>query len=278
MEAVGRQGTQPAVRPTWQVAPALLLALVGTLTTGACASSAERPAPRAEGPPRLRPTLVARHAREFDVDLARRPAGSQQEEAAAAYILGHLQRAGYAVRLEPVPVADAVRSTDVIGLPPDGGAPQTLVAVPYDTAPGLRGNGAALGVFLELARALRVARPRHSVEFVALGAERPSTARANLGSRRLAELLAGEEEEPTVITLEAIALGSGTRFAALGTDAEALVDTASRLGIGEGSFPPTESIEGLPARAGIFGRSGLPHVAVAGSSRAVGRVLLAYLL
>src|SRR5688500_17656446 len=85
-----------------------------------------------EGPPQVQREVIARHAEQFEQDLATRPAGSQQEFAAATYLTAHLQQAGYVVRLEDVPVADTVRSSDVIGRPPSGADPKVVVTVSYD--------------------------------------------------------------------------------------------------------------------------------------------------
>jgi len=218
--------------------------------------------------------VVRRHAEQFDAELRRRLAGSQQEEAAAAYILGHLQRAGYAARLEAVPVADTVNSTDVIAIPPGAEDPDILVAVGYDTGHGSDDDGAAIGLFLELARALARAQPRHSVEFVALGAERSLIDGGLLGSRRLVRLLLDEGQDPLVITIEEVG-GTSGRFAAVGNSAEALLSRADDLGI-EGTADPAidPAIErDVTGRAEIFDRAGLDQTGVLGAPQAVGRVL-----
>jgi hypothetical protein len=116
--------------------------------------------------------VVDDHAAQFDDSLDDRLAGSQQEFAAATYILGHLQTAGYVPLLDPVPVQDLVRSTNVVAEPPSGERPQVVVTVAYDTRPESRPAGAALGLWLELARSLYARDREHAVEFVALGAER----------------------------------------------------------------------------------------------------------
>jgi hypothetical protein len=227
----------------------------------------------------VRQPLVARHAREFDRDLARRPAGSQEEEAAAAYLLAHLQHSGYVARLEPVPVANTVNSTDVIALPPSGRDPEVVVAVPYDTAQQAAPGGAALGLFLELARALRVADPRHSVEFVALGAERTPVQGGHLGARRLAQLLIDEDRDPLVVTLEAIYLRGLDGFGAFGANVDGLTAVARGLEVPVHPLPPAEPEVGeeRSERALVFRDAGLSHVAVTGRSQDVGRVLVAYL-
>ncbi len=156
----------------------------------------------------MRAEVVTRHAAQFDLgELESRPAGSQQESSAATYILGHLQRAGYGARLEAVPVENLVNSTDVLAVPPSGGAPATVVTVAYDTAAGSRGFGADIGLFLELARALKVAEPRHDVLFAALGAENTLLGGGSLGSRRLVGLLGEEGADPLILTIENVGPG-----------------------------------------------------------------------
>jgi len=144
--------------------------------------------------------VIDRHAAEFADEVPRRPAGSQQEQIAATYILGHLQQAGYPARLDGVPVGDLVRSTNVIAVPRGGAEPRYLVAVAYDTPEDESVSAVSIGVFLEVARALSVVGGDRPVEFVALGAEfaEPSE---GLGSRAMARLLTGDGFEPQIIYL-----------------------------------------------------------------------------
>src|SRR5687768_18446959 len=84
--------------------------VLGLLPLAACTGEPERgPAgPAPDGPAEVEVEAVEEHAAQFDEDLSDRPAGSQQEFAAATYLTGHLQRAGYEVRLESVPYKDTV--------------------------------------------------------------------------------------------------------------------------------------------------------------------------
>lgn len=165
--------------------------------------------PSVEGPPRIEIDTVDQHAEQFDDDFPDRPPGSQQELAAASYILGHLQLAGYAPRLDRVPVADTVSSTNVVAFPPGGGEPEFLVTVPYDTTrSGAHSFGAEIGIFLETARALAVRDPHHKVAFVALGAETAE----HRGTRRLARFLLDEGVSPSVISLSGSRSGPQATF------------------------------------------------------------------
>jgi hypothetical protein len=92
-----------------------------------------------------------------DDELRRRPAGSRPESLAGTYLLGHLHGSGYATVLDPVPVADLVRSTNIVAVAPAGPAPSVVVVTPYDTPEQGALSGGALAVFLEVARALRMA-------------------------------------------------------------------------------------------------------------------------
>jgi hypothetical protein len=223
------------------------------------------------GPAQIRVDVVARHARELGGELAERRAGSQQEQAAAIYVLGHVQRAGYNVRLDGVPVSDLVRSTNVVALPPGGDDPDVVVAVAYDTPEGAPDEGEAVGLWLELARALRSAEPRHSVEFAALGAEHAEVRGGGLGSRRLAQVLLEEGTRPAVITIEWISPGRTDGLAARGPDAADLLAIARRLGIRRSD----RTVAGSGADA--FETAGLDHLRVGGGAEEVGRALLEYL-
>ena len=224
-----------------------------------------------QGPPRVQDEVVAEHAAQFDGPLAQRPAGSQREFAAATYILAHLQEAGYTPLLDPVPVEDLVRSTNVIASPPRSAEMETVVVVPYDSGPGSSRAGTSIGTWLELARALFAAAPNHTTGFVALGAEHATAGGGNLGSRRLAEYLIDRGLRPVVIVV-----GSVTEegvFAAEGSAADALNDAARSLGLASG----TSSVPGSPTAAptaAVFAKAGFPQATVSGSSDGLGRVLL----
>lgn len=254
-----------------------LAALIASCTSSSPGGSSKL---RASGPPRVRVDVVARHAAELDEgELASRAAGSQQEEAAAAYVLGHLQQAGYGARLEGVPVANTVTSTDVLAVPA-GGAPRVVVAVPYDTGVRTDPTGAAVGLFLELARALAVADPGHRVAFAALGAEATEVGGGHLGSARLVGVLEEEgEPTPTIMTLEWIELEGDATFGALGPEASSLTDVAERLGIPVAPPRPPDPAVGreLSERARLFAEAGFDHVGITGGAAEVGVVLLEYL-
>jgi hypothetical protein len=220
------------------------------------------------GPPRVELETVASHARQFDEEEPERPAGSQEELAASAYVVAHLTEAGYVSRLDAVPVKDLVRSTNVVALPPGGGEPEVLVVTGYDSAPGSPPAGRALGTWLEVARALRAVEPGHGVGFVALGAEHALVEGGNLGSRRLAQQLADEDRNPHVIVLDAI---GGGPFAATGAAAAELESEARARGFGRGDTAPG-------SRPGdVFTAAGFDTTVVSGPPEAVGPVLLAYL-
>ncbi len=141
--------------------------------------------------------MLELHAQQFDEDLPDRRAGSEEEFAAATYITAHLQQAGYVVEFDAVPVANTVRSTNVLALPPSTNDPDHVVAVAYDAG----GSAESIATFLEVARALRVAVPDHSVEFAALGAEWAEVEGGNLGTRRLIKLLNDRELDPEIVYL-----------------------------------------------------------------------------
>lgn len=229
------------------------LVLVLGLGLGTACSGGGQPAPEvaAGGPAVVRAEVMERHAAQFDRgELKSRPAGSQQELSAATYILGHLQRAGYAVRLEGVPVKDLVSSTDVLGLPPSGRPPSAVVTVAYDTEAGARDFGADIGLFLELARALRVVDPRHDVMFAALGAENTRIGGGGLGSRRLIGLLDEGRADPPVIAITNVGPGP--------------VCTGGGAAPGCEARPP----------AGPYAEAGFERTPASGPPEALGRALL----
>lgn len=243
----------------------IVLVAAIALATAACGSDvSRRPEATPSGPPTIQPGIVARHAEQLDVDVPTRPAGSQEEQVAATYLLGHLGNAGYATLLDGVPVGNLVRSTNVIALPPGAPEPQIVVVVPYDTGPTEDPSGLAIGVFLELARALRVASADHQVSFAALGAEKADTKGGRLGSRRLVQYLLDQERKPFVIVISKV-----SRSGALIVDG----DRADEI-----HGPGAQTLVGFesPTRE-VFEAAGFEAAVVAGGAGAVGDALLDYL-
>lgn len=252
---------------TKAVKTSLVCALIVALLVTSCDEPGRRELARPQGPPAIRLQALQRHARELERTIGVRPAGSRAELLAASYILRELQRAGYLVRLDFVPLTNLVRSSNVVALPRSGAKAQIAVVAPYDG----RGGGAAVGVLLELARALASARPRHSVEFVALGAEKTRVKGGRLGSRRLAKVLIDEGKTASVVM---IASGDRSEAAlvARGDGASELLAVARRLGIPAPAPPPASS-----SGDGLFDAAGLENVVVSGDASSVARVLLEYL-
>ncbi len=255
----------------------LFTAAVATVAAlASCTGGGSGPAAAvdAPGPAGVQLDAVTEHAKQFDEDLPERPAGSQQEFAAATYITGHLQQAGYQVRLASVPYKDLVRSTNVVALPPGGEPIAAVVTVLYDTTAGTPPHGRDIGLFLEIARAMRVAEPDHRVQFVALGAEVTAENGGNLGSRTLAEELAGLEEKPPVIGLLEVTSGG---FRAPGPAGDDLNRIALELDLPL-ARPLSEPL--LPAylrATTIFAQRRVPHAVAAGGIEEVGEVVLEFL-
>ena len=252
---------------------ALLAALV---VAGACTGAPEGspPGDAPEGPAEVQLEAVEEHAAQFDEELPERPAGSQQEFAAATYITGHLQRAGYEVRLASVPYKDLVRSTNVVALPPGGEPIAAVVTVLYDTVPSMQPTGRDIGLFLELARAMRVEEPDHHIQFVALGAEVTTENGGALGSKTLAGELADLEEKPPVIGLLEVDSGG---FRAPGPAGDDLNQIALDMDLPL-ARPLSEPL--LPAylrSTTVFVEADVPHAVAAGGIEEVGRVVLGYL-
>ncbi len=254
------------MRAVWELRWARLIlcacALAGCSSEGIGPSGVDP-----SGPPEIEVGLVERHAEQLDEELGDRPAGSQREQVASQYVLGHLQRAGYPVRLEAVPVANLVDSTNLLALPPGGESPTTIVTVAYDAFAGERA-GESVGVFLELARALHAADPDHRIEFAALGAERTGP---HLGSRRLAQQLRAEGGSPFLVTIAGVGEGRPLSFAG-----EAAAELRAAAGA---ELDARAAVADLDVIGGVdvFGRAGFDHLIATGEAGEVGPVLLGWL-
>ncbi len=172
-------------------------ALITLVVVAAACSPAPDPsgvAAKIDRSPEIRRAAVEQHARQFDEELPVREAGSQEELAAASYITGHLQLAGYTVSFDDVPLGNLVESSNIIALPPSGDEPQAVVVVAYDSDRGSR-EGTAIGLFLEAARALSFRLPEHDVSFVALGAQSTGP-RPAMGLAELESSLRAQDVEP----------------------------------------------------------------------------------
>jgi len=241
---------------------------------GACTGDVQKfEAQEVEGPPEVQISVVEQHAEQFHLDVPDRPAASEEEQIAAAYILGVMQQNGYFARLDSVPVADLFRSTNVIA-EPEGGAedPAAIVVVPYGTGPGSPDNNAALGLFLELGRALNVAAPVHKVQFAAVGAEYAGEGGEALGSRRLARFLLDEGQDPLVIQLVEISESATFSFKAYGDGAE----EANRIML-ELTGGNVLTDEARTVKPDVFADAGFERMLVVGEPETAGEVLLGFL-
>ncbi|MGH2755098.1 MAG: hypothetical protein ACRDLB_11780 [Actinomycetota bacterium] len=252
-----------------------LVPFVGALLlTVACSGDVQRfEAQEVPGPPTVQIEVVEQHAEQFETDVHERPAGSEEEQIAAAYILGVLQQNGYFGRLDSVPVENLFRSTNVIAEPEGGGDdPAAIVVVPYGTGEDSPPNSAAIGLFLELARALNVAAPGHSVQFATVGAEYADVGSGALGSRRLARFLLDEERDPLVVQLVDISSDAERPFKAYGDAADEvnqiMLDVTGDEGITQ---------EALDVDPDVFEEAGFRRMLVIGRPDVAGPVLLRFL-
>ena len=139
--------------------------------------------------------------------------------------------------------------------------------VPYDTTEDFPTDGLALGLFLELARALRVAEGNHGVSFTALGAEHAALGQGNLGSRRAAQELLDGESEPMIVSLSRIVKG-------------ACVEVSASPGSEDVALGANVDCDPLPATSSepdVFAEAGFDHVTISGDPIAVGVVLFDFL-
>ena len=261
--------TRPVFGPLFsRRSSSAILAAVFLLGAGCGGEQVPFEQPDVGGPPEVRLDVALDHAQQFASDVPSRPPGSGEEQAAAAYILGTLQQNGYFARLDAVPVEDLVRSTNVVAQPAGGAEPEVMVVVPYGTGPGAPDQNIALGLFLEVARALNVAAPGHKVQFAALGAEFAEVEGGHLGSRRLARFILDEEQEPFVVELGEITEGRGV--AAAGDRADELAAAAPD---GSNLAP----LEGGALEPDVFGSAGFERIVVAGGVEDVAPALLEFL-
>lgn len=249
-----------------------LIAIVVLFAGGSCGSEVrDFETPDVAGPPVVRMDVVEQHADQFDTDVPQRLAGSQEEQAAASYITGTLQQNGYFVRLDAVPVADLVRSTNVMAAPAGASEPEVVVVMPYSTGPVHASSGLALGLFLELARALNVVEPAHAVHLVAVGAEYTEVEGGALGSRRLARFMLDEGWDPLVIQL--VDLSRGGSLTVSGDRSDELVDAMTAM-----TGPFTAFDEGsLEVDPDVFATAGFERLLISGDAEKVGDVLIEYL-
>jgi hypothetical protein len=218
------------------------------------------------GPPRVQPVTVQKSAHWFDANDPSRVAGSQQELVASSYLLARLEQAGYLVDLDPVPVGNLLHSTNVIALPPSGQV-ATVVVVDYDTSPSAPSDGEAIGTFLEVARALRVLDPHHSVEFAALGAEHVAVNGGQVGARSLIRLLSAESPTPNIIRIGAVS-GGPPEVSVSGPTALSIRSAAGRIDM-------FVRLAGSPPKD-VFTSAGFAETVIDGNLQA-GPILLAYL-
>ncbi len=249
----------------------VLLLLVAVSGIACTASSPARDPAEVEGPARVEMTTVEEHAEQFNTDVPVREAGSQEEQAAASYITGTLQRNGYLVRLEAVPVGDLVSSSNLIGQPPGGELPQVIVTVAYGTDGDGDSDGLALGLFLELARALNVEEPDHQVFFVGLGAEDAEAEGGYLGSRRLAQMMTDEDWDPLVVQL--IDITEGGQLGASGDRADEFIEAMTATTGPFVEFDPGS----VTVEVDVFARAGFESLLVTGDAEKLSEVLLDYL-
>jgi hypothetical protein len=233
------------------------LAAAACLLLIACASDAEGPInTQGSGPPEVRADVIERHASQLDDELGPRPAGSQEEQIASQYVLGHLQRAGYLVRLDAVPVGNLIESSNLLALPPSENGPRVVVVAPYGTPEDVAVGGEEIGFLLELARAFNVVAPGHDVEFAAIGADSAKDGQ-HLGSRRLIRLLLEEEEDPLVVRIDDVGRGAPVRAAG---------PLAGEIGV--------EEMDGGET---VFAESGLEYASTSGDPVELGAALIDYL-
>jgi len=231
------------------------------------------PEVRPSGAPTVEPEVALRHERELDEEVGPRAAGSQEEQAASVYITAHLQRAGYVVFLDAVPVGNLVRSTNVVARPPSSAPARVAVVAAYDTRTDEAQGGAAVGLLLELARALAVAAPDHRVQFVALGAEHAEVGGGLLGSRRLAQDL---NEDATVVVIGDV--GDRVRCLATGGSAESKLAPFIPDAPGPCSELSDPPLDLAPHRTTeVFEAAGFDTVEVSGDLRAASEVIMGFL-
>lgn len=156
------------------------------------------------------------HTRFLSVDVGTRIEGTDKEKRAAEYIISELQKAGYFVRTQQVPVPNGTVSQNIMVTKEGFSAKRIVIGAHYDArgdSPGANDNASGVGVLLELARAAKRQGLAPTIDFIAFGAEEridENPDHHHYGSRHYVNSLSAEERDNVkgMITIDMVGAGS----------------------------------------------------------------------
>lgn len=147
-------------------------------------------------------------------EIGIRHEGSEEEQAAAAYVRAQLMSCGYTVTSSPVMLPDGRTSANILAELP-GQTPRVLLIGAhldsYGPSPGANDNASGVAVMLEIARVLSKAKPRYTLLFAGFGAEehlRRGDRFHHFGSRALAKDAALRSRLAGMISLDMVGYGT----------------------------------------------------------------------
>jgi Zn-dependent M28 family amino/carboxypeptidase len=210
-------------------------------------------------------TNAINHTRFLSVGIGTRVEGTDKEKRAAEYIAAELQKAGYAVRTQQVPVPNGTVSQNIIATKEGFSARRLVIGAHYDAkgdSPGANDNASGVGVLLELARAARVQGLTPTIDFIAFGAEEridENPDHHHYGSRHYVSSLSAAERDQVVGMITIDMVGAGSTFSVGSLEyaprvvAERIIAVAERSGIETAYFKSAELSDHEP-----FEKAGVP--------------------
>lgn len=158
------------------------------------------------------------HVRALADGVGNRPAGSEAEREAAAYIADQLVSWGYTPRFEEFPLPNGLTSLNVVAERPGTSDARFVLGGHFDTkspSPGANDNGTGVGVVLEIARLLSESDPVATIEFAFFGSEERIDAdpdHHHYGSRARVAAMSAQDMQATAGMISVDMIGWGPDF------------------------------------------------------------------
>ncbi len=151
-----------------------------------------------------------------------RPAGTEDEERAAAYLYDQFTEFGYGPEYQEFNFehdATQVDSQNVIAVKEGKSDKQIIIGAHYDTVDGVEGvedNGSGVGVMLEVAENLQDLKTPYTIKFIGFGAEELGL----VGSEHYVSQMSEEEINNTVAMINLDSLAAGDNMHVYGNAGE----------------------------------------------------------